>query len=193
VSAPNVIWKTSERLRTLLWEGGFGATPGPLLDTADQIVLNAPTDPDAVANARLSFWLYRVLENEFRKNQPAGTTPDGARLVPAPLPLSLFYLLAPLGAAEDRRQQILGAAMQALHDNAIVPLRDPVAQTVHEELHITLCRLTLEETTRIFEALQAPYRLSVCYEVRTVHIASTRRMQATPVRDRRLAGEEVPA
>jgi hypothetical protein len=134
-----------------------------------------------------------VLENEFQKNWPAGTTSNGGHLVPPSLSLGLFYLLTPLGNSEEGRQQILGAAMQVLYDNAIVPLQDPLAQTVSEELHISLCRLTLEETTRIFEALQAPYRLSVCYEVRTVHIASSRRLGATPVRDRRLAGEEVPA
>jgi len=156
-------------------------------------VLDPPTDPTAQANGRLSVWLYRVVENEYRKNQPSGVTANGDRLVPPPLALSLFYLVTPLGTTEDRRQQTLGAAMRTLYDHAIVPLRDAVAQSVHEELHISLCRLTLEETTRVFEALQAPYRLSVCYEVRTVHIASQRREEGARVRDRRLEREEAPA
>jgi hypothetical protein len=193
MSTPDVIWRASDRLRTLLWETAFGGNTGPLLDNADQIVLDAPTDPTAAANGRLSIWLYRVLENEFQKNQPPGWAARADRLVPPPLALSLFYLLTPLGTTEDRRQQVLGAAMRALHDNAIVPLRDPLAQMVHEELHIGLCRLTLEETARVYEALQAPYRLSVCYEIRTVHLASTRRLDAPRVRDRRAAGEFVTA
>jgi hypothetical protein len=63
--------------------------------------------------------------------------------------------------------------MQALYDNSIVVLQDP-GRNVAEELRIVLCRLTLEELTRVWHALREPYRLSVCYQVRVVQIESRR-------------------
>ena len=45
-------------------------------------------------------------------------------------------------------------------------------ENIAEELRIIFCRLTLEELTRIWDALREPYRLSVCYQVRVSRICS---------------------
>jgi hypothetical protein len=62
--------------------------------------------------------------------------------------------------------------MQALYDNGRTTLVNPVAQ-VAEDLSINLFRRTLDELSRVWEALQEPYRLSVCYQVRITRVDST--------------------
>jgi hypothetical protein len=195
MSAPVVISLASRALRRLIWEHGFAALGGGgLLQGEDDIALANPVDAVVAENVRFSLWLYRIVESPYVKNAPLGFTgrdeapnPNGvagARLAYPPLALSLHYLLTPLGGTEEARQLAIGHAMLALHDHPIAPLTDPQAQTVAEELHIALCRLTLEELTRVWEALQAPYRLSVCYEVRVVRLSSTRTAGARRVVER---------
>lgn len=205
MSAPVVISLASRELRRLIWQHGFAAQAGGagLLQVEDDIALTNPVDAVVAENVRFSLWLYRVVESPYVKNAPLGFTgrddpPNqngvpGARLAYPPLALNLHYLLTPLGGTEEARQLILGHAMRALHDHAIAPLTDPQAETVAEELHIALTRLTLEELTRIWEALQAAYRLSVCYEVRVVRLSSTRTVTATRVVDRELRPPSLPA
>src|SRR3712207_8206086 len=55
-------------------------------------------------------------------------------------------------------RSLLGKTMQVLYDNASMLLRDPADQ-IAEELRVVLAPLTLEELTRVWEALQEPYRL----------------------------------
>jgi len=47
-----------------------------------------------------------------------------------------------------------------------------------------LCPMTLEELTRIWNALQSPYRLSVCYEVRIALIESEIRQTVSRVMEK---------
>lgn len=196
MSAPVVISLASRALRHLIWEHGFAplAAGGGPLQSEDDIALTNPVDAVTDENVRFSLWLYRIVESPYVKNAPLGFTgrdaaPNangvaGARLAYPPLALHLHYLLTPLGGTEEARQLVLGHAMLALYDHAIAPLTDPRAQTVAEELHIALCRLTLEELTRVWEALQAPYRLSVCYEVRLARLSSARTAEAGRVAER---------
>ena len=76
-------------------------------------------------------------------------------------------------------------------DNAIILLRDPVSE-IAEELRIVFCRLSLEELTRVWEALREPYRLSICYEVRVTRVDSLRTQQHARVVERGVARPPVP-
>ena len=69
-----------------------------------------------------------------------------------------------------------------LHDNASIYVRDALNLVV-DEIRVILCRLPLEEVTRIWEALQEPYRLSVCYLVRVIRIDSTQLDESAPILD----------
>jgi hypothetical protein len=191
MSGLTVIELATRRLRRVIWEQGFaGEAPGPLPDEAS-ITLGHPADPAANQGARLSLWLYRISENEFVRNRPLAPLPeDPLRLVWPPLPLNLFYLLTPVGGSEETRQQLLGRAMHALGDNPVVHLEDANAGTVRDELHLTLCRVSLEDTTRIWEALQIPFRLAVSYEARLVRLSSERQVPVSRIRDRRIRGPE---
>jgi hypothetical protein len=53
-----------------------------------------------------------------------------------------------------------------------------------DELHLSFAPRTIEELAKVWEAMQQPYRLSVCYEVRVVRIASLRRQSGGRVADR---------
>lgn len=116
---------------------------------------------------KLNLFLYQVLENPFAKNQPWESLTDLEQRYP-PLALNLYYMLTPYASDALSAHQVLSHAMTLLHDHAIVSgaaLSGSLSTTV-DQLAIVLCPTTLEELTRIWNALQSPYRLSVCYEVR---------------------------
>ena len=53
-----------------------------------------------------------------------------------------------------------------------------------EDVRIVLNPVSLEETTRVWQALEMSYRLSVCYVVRVALVDSRRQVQTTPVVER---------
>lgn len=186
-----VIYAASEALRRLLWEAfSADAQIRAIIGGDSAIVLSNPQVTAQDSSRRLSLWLYQVVENEFVKNQPLQPRelptrqgrPRIDQLQRSPLALNLFYLVTPFTTLGKSDQLLLGKTMQVFYDNAIVRLQDD-NDRVAEELHLTLCRLTLEELTRIWEALREPYRLSVCYQVRVTRIESLRTPELARVRD----------
>ena len=192
MSSYQVLLSISRKLRELLFVAlSDDAQIG--INEAD-IVFDNPTEADKTA--KLSLWLYRVSENSFVKNSPmvnrGVNQRSGAstRQYP-PLALDLYYLVTPIkqeGRAVDTSLLILGKTMQALYDRAIT-IHTEEGFEDSEELRISLMPLTLEEQTRIWEALQEPYQLSVCYQVRVAHIQSDRQL-LTGVIDERSANFE---
>lgn len=169
-----VVAAVSEELRRLLWEAyQVDDTIHSIVDTDAAIVFSNPTETARDSANRLSLWLYQVTENEFVKNQPMGRGNGNAQLRFPPLALNLFYLVTPFAPSGRSDHILLGKTMQVMYDNAITLLRNAEDGTA-DELRIVLCRLTLEELTRIWEALREPYRLSVCYQVRVTRIDSLR-------------------
>jgi hypothetical protein len=181
VSTYGVIAAVSEALRQILWEE-FEADPVIRSTIANlaEITFKNPTETARDSANRLSLWLHQVTENEFVKNQPmlrSNGRGEHESLQFPPLALNLFYLVTPFAPTGDPEAEhlLLGKTMQVLYDNAIVFLRDTTpSEEIAEELRIILCRLNLEELTRIWEALREPYRLSICYQVRVSRIDSQR-------------------
>jgi hypothetical protein len=164
----------SEALRQILWDA-IDADPviRPIVGSEAAIVFTNPTQTARDPANRLSLWLYQVNENEFVKNQPMARANGPETLRFPPLALDLSYLVTPFAPSGEADHLLLGKSMQILYDNATTVLLD-TANGVAEELHIILCRLSLEELTRIWEALREPYRLSVCYTVRVTRLDSLR-------------------
>ena len=132
---------------------------------------------------KLNLYLYQVTENEFAKNRPRPTGVDGAQEYP-PLALNLHYLLTPYASDAISAHQILTHAMHSLYVNPILA-EDSLSESLRlsvAQLTINLCQTSLEELTRIWNALQTPYRLSVSYEVRVVLIESMLSTQPSRVR-----------
>lgn len=171
----------SRALRRIL-AAAFEADPmvNSLVGGEEGIVFSNPTETAQDSSKHLSLWLYRITENEFVKNMPASPEADPRRSRISPLALDLSYLITPFTTSGENDQILLGKAMQVMHDNGIVYVRDQLNDVV-DEIRVVFCRLPLEEVTRIWEALQEPYRLSVCYLIRVIRVDSTRLDEAPPV------------
>jgi hypothetical protein len=81
-------------------------------------------------------------------------------------------------------QRLLGRAMQIFNDQSVLRMDSRQNPGQAEELHLSLASRTIEELAEVWEAMQQPYRLSVCYEVRSVRIDSQRRLQAGRLTER---------
>lgn len=180
MSSHLVLAAVSSGIRRILWNS-FAADPTvrPLVGTEEAIVFLNPTDTAKDSGNRVSLWIYLITENEFVKNAPPLRIADNQEQFP-PLGLDLYYLLTPFGPSAEADLLILGRAMQALYDNGRTTLINPAAR-VAEDLSINLFRRTLDELSRVWEALQEPYRLSVCYQVRITRVDSTLTTSVSPV------------
>ena len=174
MSSYRVLASVSQTLRTLLWDA-YSADPPlrSIVGSQSAISFSNPTETARDSANRLSLWLYQVTENEHLKNQPVMRGNDHTSTQVTPLALNLYYLVTPFAPSAEWDQLLLGSTMQTLYDNAIVVLQN-TADQVYEELRVILGRLSLEELTRIWEALREPYRLSLSYQVRVSRIDSQR-------------------
>lgn len=187
MSGYSVIAAASGVLRQILWDA-FSPDPviSQLVGAENAIVFRNPTQTALDSANRMSLWCYQVEENEHVKNRPLRSGPAPELQDVPPLALNLYFLVTPFGPSGEADLLILGKTLQTLYDHGVVLLEDPVAG-VAEELRIVLCRRTLEELTRIWEALREPYRLSVCYLLRVTRVDSERQVAAARVFDRATA------
>jgi NTP pyrophosphatase (non-canonical NTP hydrolase) len=180
------IWEVSRFLRHTLWLGlTEDPVVGPFVGAENNIVLSNPAQPIGGAVVRsVSLWLYQVAPNEHLRNAPMErTSDDGAERYP-PLSVNLYYLLTPSTGNDEGDQLVLGKALQLFHDRAVMTMESTQIPGEGEELHLSLVQRTIEELAEVWEALQEPYRLSVCYEVRAVRIASQRVLRRRRVSER---------
>lgn len=167
--------------------------PGPERDPAG-----------ATEVTRVNLFLYRVSENPHLSNQDLPNVGHRGTYGLPPLSLDLHYLLTVFGATasgeffdETPAHQVLGSAMQVLHDQAIItdtlvtrraPVGVPVLASAlrneRERIKVTLKPIDLEELSNVWTSLELSYRLSVAYEVSVVQIEDARpRSFPQPVRE----------
>jgi hypothetical protein len=141
------------------------------------VSLNTPQEMTEKPAEGLSVWLYQVIRDDQRSNDPPRRI-AADRMRPSPLPLRLHYLVTPVTNKKlgdpATEQLILGKVLQAFHSHAVLRGADLQAEFVgtEVELKVRLEPMTLEEVTRVWEALEGSYQLSVSYEVSVVDIAS---------------------
>ena len=129
----------------------------------------------------VSLWLYRLQRDEQTLNVPARRL-AADRLEQPPLPLRLHYLVAPIVSHETRpqapelEQHILGKVLQVFNDlgslRGSALLADLAGQPL--EIFVRLEPLSLEEITRVWDALDLSCQLCISYEVSVIPIASGR-------------------
>src|SRR5262245_11039204 len=160
--------------------------------SASAVVTLLPPGADLPAVSGVNLYLYRVVESPASKNRPwpgDRATPPSAR--PA-LGLELSYLLTPLATRPDDASfqlgddahTMLGVAMLTLQENPVlndihIPGFDadavlpPFIMNSFEQVKVTLAPTSLEELSKIWAAINQPYRLSVAYEVSLVQLTPT--------------------
>jgi Pvc16 N-terminal domain len=153
-----------------------------LIDNESRISLESPFDLRDNDSVRLSLYLYRIVEDASTKNQ-FPVPGNGGRLRKPPLTLDLHYLVTPLVGLPREQQIILGKVMQVFYDRAILEgpdLKGSLADAA-EQVRVILNPVTLEETARVWQALEMSYRLSVCYVARVAMVDSRRERFDQPV------------
>jgi Pvc16 N-terminal domain len=164
----------------VLFDPGQG---GPMV-----VSLDTPEQMSNLNREGVSLWLYRVQRDEQTLNRPPQRI-AADRIAHRPLPLRLHYLVSPIidrdtrPQAPELEQHVIGKVMQVFHDTSALRgpglIDDFAGQDM--EVFIRLEAMTLEETTRVWDALDLSYQLSISYEVSVIPIASA------------LAVDEVPA
>lgn len=143
------------------------------------VTLNNPEEFEAQEHEGVSIWLYLIeRDGETLGRPPRRIAAD--RTLSRPLPLRLHYLVTPQvnfhtrEHAADLEQLILGKILQLFHDESSLSgarlLNTLSGQPL--EFFVRLETLSLEQITRVWEALDRPYQLCVSYEVSVVPIDS---------------------
>ena len=154
----------------------------------DHISPVSPADVEATTAPYLSVFLYRISENEHLKylDMPCS---DAESTNCQPLTLKLFYLLSAYGGDSPTQQQMLGRAMQVLHDNSIVSgtlLLGELSGTA-EELNICIDPLSIDDLNKLWSLFGSkPYKTSIGYRVSPILIDSTNDIQTERIIEKSL-------
>ena len=168
---------TSQTIRTFL-EERFQADPllTSLFSGGGMVVtLNTPQEMNERPAEGLSVWLYRIMRDEQRLNDPPVRL-SPTELLPPPLPLKLHFLITPVTSERfgdpETEQIMMGKVLQVFYSHPLLRGSDLQAEFsgTEVELRIRLEPMSLEEITRVWEALEGSYQLSVSYEVSVVNI-----------------------
>ena len=189
-----VLQDISLHLRRLLFESLRGNdSTGSQFSSENSISLDSPpriadkTAPNA-NQARLSLYLYQLTPNAHSNNHPMIPVGPGRQQFP-PLSLNLYYLLTPVCQLPEDNLVVLGRCLQVLAANSSIRANflDSWLRPDAPEVRITINPVSLEELTRVWNAFNEAYRLSVCYLVQVVSIDSARAPQEEqPVSERLL-------
>ena len=170
--------ESDPNLRTL-FDSGLG---GSMV-----VSLRNPEEMTERSDQGLSLWLYRITRDEDRLNDPpVRVTPT--LLHEPPLPLRLHYLCTPVvdpatANNAEIEQRVLGKVLQSLYGHPVLRGTDLSGDFsgTDAELRSRLEPMSLEDSTRIWNALEQPYQLSVSYEVTLVNVDSEIFDTNTPV------------
>jgi uncharacterized protein DUF4255 len=148
-----------------------------------------------ITKAQLNLFLYQTAINAAWRNLDPPRQSRAGEVGNPPLALNLHYLITAYGDEAENEtvsHRMLGGAMSALHDNALLrredvraalqgnPLLDSGIADQFEQLRITLIATPLDEMSKLWTALQTQYRLSANYEV-TVVLIDSRTPQRAPL------------
>jgi hypothetical protein len=147
----------------------FG-TPPPAAE------LNDLTEAISMIPPRITIFLYEITEDSAVRNVPMLRENVGGVEVlrKPPLPLVLKYLITVWNPNPVTHHTILGRIAQALADHAIVSGDDLVGSLKdnNEALRLRLLSPEIEDRSRVWHAIQKPYRLSLYCEARVVRVQS---------------------
>jgi hypothetical protein len=168
-------------LRTLLERFITNETIAPL--SGVPIDLRTPQElRDATVRTAVSLWLYQVARSADLLNQPETRIPPN-KVRRRPFPVELHYLVTPIATSPADEQALMGRVMQVFHDHSILRGADiPVGleAVLPSELRLHFEALSIEELTRIWNAIGGHYQLSVSYHLQFVEIESMKQPRQSP-------------
>lgn len=142
---------------------------------------------------QVNIFLYQTMVNGSLRNMPMPHQVKPGETSFPPLALNLFYLITAYGQDDDDASghQLLGRAMIALHDHAVLsredifnatesPLPDSDLHVQVERLRITPQPMPLEEMSKLWTTFQTQFRISAAYQISVVLIES-KRAATTPL------------
>ncbi len=160
----------------------------PLKDTACDFKLLSSGElaADDDLGTCLSLYVYRITVNDQLRNVRPVETPRK----PVPLPLDLHFMLTVWAGTAETEHNVLAWAMQQLYrtpvlDRSVLSASGGWAQS--DVVQIIPAELSVDDMTRIWDALAPSYRLSVSYIARMIRIDADSEPDAAPVVAQRFA------
>lgn len=166
-------------------------TPDPV-PRPDLIGMASPRDAGDLA---LSLFLFNVKENgEARRT---GMVDRGGVLQYPPQALDFYFIMTAHSNADRLTRsldehRILGRAMQALYDNAVLsgPYLEGSLAEGNSAIRLTLTSMEGEEIMKLWQFGDLPYKLSVVYRAGPVMLDSNRVKSVSRVVERHIVLEE---
>ncbi len=160
-------------------------TPEPL-GNRETINLCSPHESE---NNQLTLYLYHMEEDP--QNQSAGyysVDSNTERMRPASFTLHFLmtaHSKAPAQTRESDQYRIMGAAIQALRDNPVIPQRFLSGSIAAEnaQLHVSVDKTSMEQLLTLWNNQSKAYQLSHVVPVTGVSIASKRERRVSRVKD----------
>lgn len=112
--------------------------------------------------------VYRITHNEYTRN-----VPNAMRNQRTPLSLDLHFLVSVWTAHAQEEHLILAWVMRELHAHPVLDtsiLRGPGGFRDADQIQLVPEELTLDDVTKLWQALVPPMRPSLSYVVRNVRI-----------------------
>ncbi|QDG52252.1 DUF4255 domain-containing protein [Persicimonas caeni] len=187
----HILHSITLHLRDLLFEGlAADATLKTHFTQQVDVSLESPAtllgEGQAAGSEPLSLYLYQVVPNAHLNNRPKIPAGPGT-LAHVPTSLDLLYLLTPLHDKPEVNLRILAKSVQILAAHPVISeaFLDSDLRPRRPEVRLLMQPLDLEGMTRIWNAFNRPYRLSLGYMIRPVSIDSLRPdEELAPVRER---------
>lgn len=106
----------------------------------------------------------------------------------APMYLTLYYMVTAYSSGDikfrlSQEERILGAVMQYFHDEPLIAIEELTEGQQGFDLHVDLLKMNLEEISKIWSMLNAPFRLSLFYRVSPVTLDSNKIVEVSRVNE----------
>lgn len=167
-------------------------TPEPLGDR-EAISLCSPHDN---GNNQLTLYLYQV-EEEGPQNSVGYYQADRNTQRIRPAQFILRYLVtahskAPAQLKEADQHRLMGAVVQTLRDNPVIPAKYLSGSSAEEgaELHVSVEKTTMEQLLKIWNNTTKEYKLSIVVMLTGVSIASRVTREVSRVTEVEISAEQ---
>lgn len=156
----------------------------PELSDENSILFDSPADIEPATTAKLSVFLYQIMENSHLRNiEPVfkGTN----QMEYPPLTVDLFFLFTPYAQNRETELIILERLLQIFHDNPVLKeqvLQGNLKKSGNDEIRVVPNILALEELNKLWGTFpNKAYKLSASYMLTPVKIPSERIKDITRV------------